>query len=437
MKNKLSVFFVLISILALIAIFFTGCKVEVAEESTAEETKVAETSTEGGAAEKVIIELWSWNNEGDFPNMLAEVEKRFKEDYPNFELKAEFISYADYVVKLKSVIAGGEVPDIVQVPWGGEATDIIKSGVLLQMDDILKENFPKFLDVVYNEKQIVDGHMYTVVFDLNTLQIAYNVDMFKEFGLQIPKTQEELKTLSSVLKEKGKFCIAQGTKDLWTGADTFFAQIVYTDPTHTLLRKADSGEISWDQPEFLLAAQNTIDLIEAGVYAPGANSMDAFIGAKDLFVQQQAAMMYPVGNYITAGLTRDIADAFVYDLFPLPPINTGDKSVCTGGCAYNFGIAKDSDNIDWAVKFLTYFTDNEGKDFLVKNNLIPSSEYTGSVVNEDPLYANMMEAQKDCQSRVVSDPEVYTAILNGMQAIFGQEMTARDFIDSLVAVASK
>jgi len=441
---KKIMYFILSLILVVTLSFgFISCKAtsaeteEVAEETeeVTEEVAEEETVTEE-EAEEIVLEFWSWNNEGSYPIVHEDAEKRFMADYPNVTIKREYISYTEYLVKLKAVLSGEEAPDVFQIPWAGEYTELARSGKLLPLTDALGSDFPVFFESVMNAIS-VDGDAWTVPLDLNTLQIAYNVDMFDELGLEIPKSQDELKTLAAVLADNGKFGIAQGTKDLWTAADSFFAQVAYTDPTHTLMAKADAGEIGWDDPVFLQAAQNVLDLVEAGVYTPGVNSMDAFVGAKDLFVQQQAAMFYPVGNFITGGITADIDGAFEYSLFPTPPLNAGDEFLPTGGVAEMFVIASDGKNTDMAIEFLRYMTNDEGKDVLVANDFIPSSDYTGDLSNKSDLYQNMLDAQGKVQSRVVYNTEVYTAIMNSMQGIFGQELTAEEFIAQLVEIATK
>jgi ABC-type glycerol-3-phosphate transport system substrate-binding protein len=164
--------------------------------------------------------------------------------------------------------------------------------------------------------------------------------------------------------------------------------------------------------------------------------MDAFVGAKNLFVQQQSAMFYPVGNFVTGGLTADIGDTFKWSLFPWPPMTKGADMLPTGGVAEMFVVAKDSDQIETAIDFLRYMTNDAGKEILVKNDFIPSSDYKGSVQMSD-LYKNMLDAQSKSQSRVVYNTSVYTAVMNGMQGIYGSTLTPQQFIDSLVKAAGK
>ncbi|TFG59600.1 MAG: extracellular solute-binding protein, partial [Spirochaetales bacterium] len=368
-----------------------------------------------------------------YPVVHEDAEKRFEADHPNVDVKREYISYTEYLVKLKAVLSGEEAPDVFQIPWAGEYTELARSGKLLPLTAPLKTGFPMFFDNVM-KAIAVDGDAWAVPLDLNTLQIAYNKTMFDKMGLKVPTTKDEFIALAAKLKEQGKFGVAIGTKDLWAGADVFFAQVSYSDPTHTKMAMADAKKIPWTSPEFVKAIEVADELVKKGVFAPGANSMDAFVGAKNLFVQQQAAMFYPVGNFVTGGLTADIGDSFEWSLFPFPPHAAGSEPLPTGGVAEMFVVSKGSKNTETALDFLRYMTDDKGKEILVKNDFIPSSSYKGSAAIS-ALYKNMLDAQSKAQSRVVYNTEVYSAVMNGMQGIFGQTLTPKAFIDSLVSVS--
>jgi raffinose/stachyose/melibiose transport system substrate-binding protein len=416
-----------------VLVMFTGFAVFAG--GSKEEPKAQEKAEKPAKEEKIVIEFWSWNNEGSYPIVHEDAEMRFEKDYPNVDVKREYISYTEYLVKLKAVLSGQEAPNVFQIPWAGEYTELARSGKLLPLTDHLKSGFPKFFPNIMNAIS-VDGDAWAVPLDLNTLQIAYNKTLFNKMGFGVPKSKDELIQIAQKLADQGKFAVALGTKDLWAGADVFFAQIAYTDPSHTKMAKADAGEISWNSPEFLKAVQIVDEYQKKGVIAPGANSMDAFVGAKNLFVQQQAAMFYPVGNFVTGGITADVGDSFEWSLFPWPPIKSGDEMLPTGGVAEMFVVAKDSDNQDIALDFLRYLTNDAGKEILVKNDFIPSSDFSGDVVMTD-LYSNMLNAQSKSQSRVVYNTIVYTAVMNGMQGIYGQTLTPKQFIDSLVEAAAK
>jgi len=385
-------------------------------------------------AADTVLEFWSWNNEGHYPAVHEDAQNRFQADHPGVTVNRQYISYGDYMVKLKAVLSGEEAPDVFQIPWAGEYPELARSGKIMPLTNELKKGFPQFFQNIMKAIS-VDGQAWSVPLDLNTLQIAYNKTVFDKLGLKVPKTKAELIAISKKLKDAGYFAVAMGTKDLWSAADLFFAQIAYTDPTHTKMALADAGKISWNSPEFLKAAQAAADYVKAGVIAPGANSMDVFVGAENLFVQQKAAMFYPVGNFVTGGISDNVGDTFEWSLFPWPALTSGE-ALPTGGVAEMFVVSKDGKNKDLAVEFLRYMTNDDGKEALVKNDYIPSSTYKGSV-EMSPLYKNMLDAQSKSQSRVVYNTDVYTACMNGMQGIIGGTLTPQQFIDSLVKAAKK
>jgi raffinose/stachyose/melibiose transport system substrate-binding protein len=387
------------------------------------------------SAGNTVLEFWSWNNEGAYPVVHQDAQARFEADHPGVTVKRDYISYGEYMVKLKAVLSGEEAPDVFQIPWAGEYTELARSGKILPLTEPLKKGFPTFFPNIMKAIS-VDGQAWAVPLDLNTLQIAYNKTMFASMGLSVPKTKDDLIAIAKKLAKEGKFAIALGTKDLWAGADVFFAQVAYTDPTHTRMAKADAGDISWNSPEFLKAVQAVTDYVKQGVIAPGANSMDAFVGAKNLFIQQQAAMFYPVGNFVTGGITADVGDSFEWSLFPWPALAKGNDPLPTGGVAEMFVVSKDSKNSELALEFLRYMTNDEGKEILVKNDFIPSSTYKGSATMS-ALYKNMLDAQSKSQSRVVYNSVVYAAVMNGMQGVYGGTLTPQAFIDSLVKAAKK
>ena len=64
------------------------------------------------------IEFWSWNNEGAYPAVHEDAQKRFEADHPGVTVQREYISYGDYMVKVKAVLSGGEAPDVLQSTTG-------------------------------------------------------------------------------------------------------------------------------------------------------------------------------------------------------------------------------------------------------------------------------------------------------------------------------
>ncbi|HWA18410.1 MAG TPA: extracellular solute-binding protein [Devosia sp.] len=376
------------------------------------------------------LEYWTWNNEGDYVKVDQAAIERFKASHPNDEVQVTYVPYADYMTKLKAALAAGQPPAIFQVPWDSGFRDLATSGQLAPMDDILASGFP---DINQSAKDFVtlDGHLWALPLDLNTLQVAYNKNIFSELGLAAPATADDLKAIAAKLKDKGLFGIALGTKDKWAGGDTWFAQLVYTDPTGTKLPSADAGQTPWDDPAFAQAGDRVADLVASGVFAPGTSSMGAFNESLDLFVSGQAAMFYPVGNFISGGINDKVGGAFEWDLFPFPG-DSGSTPTPTGGIARMFALPANGATNEAAADFLRTLTDTDGAKTLMQYNFIPSWK-VDVPADAAPLYQNFLAAQANARSRTIYTPPVNAALLDGMQAILDGKGKGADLVAAMAA----
>jgi ABC-type glycerol-3-phosphate transport system substrate-binding protein len=380
----------------------------------------AEVLALSSAEAATTLEFWTWNNEGDYVKVDKAAVARFEAAHADVKVEVTYTPYGDYMTKLKAALAANQPPDIFQVPWDSGFRDLVASGQLAPMTDILAKGFPP---VSQGAKDFVslNGQVWALPLDLNTLQIAYNKTAFDKLGLK--------------LKTDGKFGIALGTKDKWAGGDTWFAQLVYTDASGKLLSQADAGTSPWNDPAFAAAGDRVADLVKAGVFAPGANSMGAFNESLDLFVSGQAGMFYPVGNFISGGIDEKVAKAFEWDLFPFPGDN-GQAATPTGGIARMFALPKSGAHGDIAADFLRTLTDKAGEAVLTEYNFIPSWP-VDVPANASPLYKNFLAAQKNAHSRTIYTAPVDAALLDGMQAIFDGSSSGRDLVAAMTAAAKK
>jgi raffinose/stachyose/melibiose transport system substrate-binding protein len=398
------------------------------------------------AQEPIELEMWSWNNEGAYPLVHEDAIKRFEAANPGVTVKrgqsncgdacgVTYLGYTDYLTRFKAATAADEPPCIAQIPWAGEFRDYVNSGELIPLTEAIGTGFPAFFEPIVSAVSI-GGDVWAVPLDVNTLQIAYNKTKFDELGLQVPQTQSELQAVVDALGEQGIFGIAMGTKDKWSAGDLFFAQVAYTDGTNTKLAQADAGEVGWDDPAFVQAADNVAAMVEGGIFAPGANSMDAFIGNLDLFASGASGMMYPVGNFVTKGVADKVGDAFEWSLFPFPrPDGSTLENRATGGIAEMFVVTKDCDHQAEAIEFLRYLVNDDGGAALVANDFIPSWDYP-IPGDKSELYGNMVDAQATANSRVIYTTNVYAELLNAMQGVM-DGAPGSTVIDAMVAAGGQ
>jgi ABC-type glycerol-3-phosphate transport system substrate-binding protein len=147
-------------------------------------------------------------------------------------------------------------------------------------------------------------------------------------------------------------------------------------------------------------------------------------------------MMYPVGNFVTAGVADKVGDAFEWSLFPFPkPEGSTLDNRATGGIAEMFVVTTDCAHPEEAIEFLRYLVNDEGGAALVANDFIPSWDYPVPSDKSD-LYNNMVSAQATANSRVIYTTAVYNELLNAMQGIM-DGAPGSTVIDALVAAGAQ
>ena len=376
-------------------------------------------------APKATLRLWSWNNEGDYPAVFEKIIARFETAHPEAEVDIQWIPYTEYNEKLKATVAAGDYPEIPEIHPGSPQYSLYKAGELLSLNDVLKTGFPKYFPSALADLTF-DGNTCSIPLDVNNLTIFYNKNIFKKLGLKIPETIDDLIALCKALKAGGYMGIAHGAKDGWPAGDLYFQMLAYTDGSHTMLRKADFGKLSWNRPEFIEAALQILKMNANGVFPPGTAAVDYFTGALQLFTQQKTAMFYPAGSWFVGGFDAQFPPDVEYGLFPFPKISKVQDFATTGGVATNWGILKKAKNQDLVLAFYRIAADMTSAQILIDTFMIPP--YAVNIQAKRELLADMIKAQAIAQTRFVFTPELHSQVMSGVQGLFTGEVSAAQFV---------
>jgi raffinose/stachyose/melibiose transport system substrate-binding protein len=365
------------------------------------------------------LTIWTWQPpNSDYVNIFNAAGARYKAQGGG-STTVDSLDFNSYFTKFKTAAAGGDVPDIMEMSWTGDYHDVVNAGDLLPLDQYMK-TFPKFFAPVLNSLRY-KGHVYGIPLDVNTLTIGYNKGIFQKLHLKVPKTFAQLLALAKPIRKGGYQPLAVNEKDAWPGGDLWFAQVAYTDPSETAIRKAEQGTVKWTDPRFAQAAANVKKLQTSGLLADGSNSLD-FTGATSVFARGQSAMFYPVGNFDTGIIDQASHGKVQYDLFPFPPPTAGRKAFATGGPAIIWSIPKGAKNVQGAVALLKLMMDSTGSAALVAKNYIPAYP-TDISSNTSAIYHKMVSFQSTAQTRAIFIPNVYNTLLNGVSALLNGKTT--------------
>ena len=169
---------------------------EPAEEPTAEPTEepVAE---EPAAAEKVTVTLWLDPPEGgEAADCMADaIVEPFNEQSDTIFVDVTYVPNAWDSVR--TALAGGAGPDIIRTPGPSFVYELVQAGQLLALDD-LGDEFgwdTQFVPWALSLGE-VEGELYSIADEVETLVLYYNTKVFEENGWEPPKTLAEMDVLA-------------------------------------------------------------------------------------------------------------------------------------------------------------------------------------------------------------------------------------------------
>lgn len=409
MKKKRSVLLVL----ALFIVLGFAWNLFAAGEKEAEEAKSLPEGT---------IEFWSYvplDNPGLYPYI-----NEFNESQDRIKIEAKFIPFAEFKRQLTVAITGRTPPDCTLVD-NPDFAAYIEMGAFEPLDD-------KIAEWEYGEEDFYpgpwkscrwEGVQYGIPFETNTLVLFYNVDMFKQAGLdpdRPPKTWEELTQYAAKLTRGGVFGLSICAVASEEGTFQWLP----------FLQQSGGDILHLDSPEAVEALQLWVDWINKGYVSKEIVNMDQWSGVRPQFQNGQAAMMIN-GPWCVKPIRDEVPD-LNWRVAPLP----GRKKQASAMGGVDFGIMKGG-NADAAWEFIKWLYKPERiAEFWHTFGtlpLMPKIAETAPYWKGDPVFEAHLEQMKYAAPRGPHPkwPQISAAIYNAMQeALTGVKTPERALKDA-------
>jgi raffinose/stachyose/melibiose transport system substrate-binding protein len=317
-------------------------------------TNTAGTKTE---AVKVPVKLkLMMHVADDTRKKVAQLMKdRLSEKLPGYEVEFELVGTAtDWENKLRTYNVTGDLPDVFYMA-GAPSFPIIKAGNVIDLTSYIKgDGFEKKYTVPSALAPASDGKLYAVPegFDFYfNPRLFYNKDIFTKYGLNIPKTYDELIAVSKTLNKNGIIPMAIPAKD-FNGAGLFLniVMMMLDDPQTVI--DLNNHKIDWSDPKVVAALNRVKQLVNEKVLPEGVVNLD-YGAAADLFATKKAAMY--------AAMTWDLSTIEKtpnVDFMTWPQVNTAvDPNSVTmfwGAPNSGYAVSSKSKHIAEAVKLAEY-----------------------------------------------------------------------------------
>lgn len=296
---------------------------------------------------------------------------RFKQKYPNVSVKLNIsavASWGDYANKLTTQIAGGKVPDVIEIAI--EGTRLLVSKNLMEPLDTYTTGDADWQTLSADMAKplldglSVDGKLYLVPENWNNMVIYHNTKLFADAKLEPPKADWTWDDFLSAAKE-----LTHGTgKDKVYGFGVPFGGIFLMMPwwltNGTYPLSADLTKSNLSDPKIVEAVTFVHDLINVHKVAPSVQGTDT----GQLFASGKVAMS-GWGRWIMAFLNSSKMTTFDIQYWPRKTAATTVFGV--GG----FGMSTNSKNkaLTWElIKALS--SKQVAEDVVTAGSSIPALE---------------------------------------------------------------
>jgi multiple sugar transport system substrate-binding protein len=290
---------------------------------------------------------------------------RLLDDVIGAELAAEGITLTyeplegDFNAALFNALSAGTAADIFYIPVE-TAPGIIATGKVLALDGLIDTD--AFIDTLV-EAYTVDGSVYGIAKDFNTLAIFYNLDLFEEAGVEVPNETDTWETFADKLRG-----VAALDDDVYgacfpAGFDRFGA-FAFATGWQTF---GDDGATNLLDPAFVEAVTWYTDLVREGVAIQPSDIGQGWTGG--CFATDNVAVA--IEGAWMLGFLRNEAPNLQYGSTFMPIGPSGERGNFLYTVAY--GINTDSPNRDAAVRVLEALTSPAAQQWVLEQGLaIPS-----------------------------------------------------------------
>ena len=314
-----------------VALLTTGCL-------SSGSSNTSSTGTASGRGKATIEVMYGFGQDQ---------ETAFQADVNKFAasngFKVKFTKAASWDTEIRARVAGGSPPDVGLFPQPGVMCDLAKQGKVLAYDDATVATDRQTLVPGFVESGTCAGKVYGLPSAVSVKSLIwYDKPAFAKAGYTVPKTLDELATLTDKIRSDGKvpWCIAaeSGQATGWPITD-WIEDLVLRLAGPANYDKWVSGQLKFNSPEikpafdyFKKIAFNNANVlggtksIVSTNFQTGGNGL--FKTPPGCYLFKQATFIAGKGGFpdkVLANLDTEVG------VMAFPPKTAGDNPVETGG----------------------------------------------------------------------------------------------------------
>jgi len=352
----------LLLVITFLLILLIGCS---NSESTAQE-------------DEVTLEFWTINLKSSYGDYIEGLISEYEEDNPNIKIDWVDVPGDDIEQKLISVMAGDEVPDVVNL--SNYQVLSVHEGNLYPITELVDEEeldayFPNMV-----ESLTFDGETKAFPWYHGGPPIGLlNTEIYEKAGLdpeQPPETWDELLENGQVIHDS--------VPEVYGSNDFPSLEILMTADIEIL--SDDGKEAAFNTPEAVNFIEKFIDAYNSGSIAPGVAAATEGANATNVTTYQQTFSNGLIGHNGRNGSTHlnvyeDTAPEVFDNLKVFPAVTDNGELARTN--MFSFAVPQQSEHPEKAGDFALFFTNAENQlEFSKVAPVFPSTKES----LEDPYF---------------------------------------------------
>ncbi len=286
-----------------------------------------------------------------------------EETFPRDDIDVEVVLQpgSNLVDTQRTALQGGAGPDITFSHGPSFMLELASAGLLLNLDVYADEyNWAERFAPWALDLGRVEGSLYSLSEELETVVMYYNKTVFEENGWEVPTTMGDFFALGEAIMDAGLVVMGPAFSECapcveWS-VSVFLSH--YAGPE--MVYEALTGQRAWTDPAFQEAIGELKRIVQEGWFMGSLDLFfsDTFDSAHALFGAGEIAMSFE-GTWMLDNYTRDFFGEVAgndneWDWFSIPT-TFGEDQFFIIGVGSSWGISSATQNPDEAAAVLDYY----------------------------------------------------------------------------------
>lgn len=367
--------------------------------------------------------------------LIEDVAKRMETNVPG--LKVELEGLEDKVnrfEKLPAEMAAGMPPKIFDLFGGTDTQKFVKANRLLDLTPMLAELGLK--DKFFNlDEFTVDGKVYGLPTAGFVEGFYYNKKIFKELGVEVPRTWDEFMAINERAKAGNMTPLALASADGWVAnmmMNTLWIRTAGPESVNGFL----NGSKKWTDPDVLDAFKRYEALVRKGYFQEGSLGLK-YAEQQNKFRSGEAAMLFD-GSWANAAIVDPEKSKIANDVgfFNFPGVGGNYDALINGSYSNGYGFSSAlNENEKKAVKefIKIMYSEEMQKRQLKESGILPAMKLT-DLSGVHPIVGELLDAAGAKQFPAfdsIIQAKVRETLEAGMQELLGGRSSAEKLTEKV------